>query len=173
MTAQDARQIPAIGFLTVCESADQGWFGGYLIVNAIGRPLEFHCTAPVKPNRAQEILYGSTLRPYVFGEQIGQTLVRKGRLEPLFVCTDLAPMLVVRDFIDPPVLLMLGDDRSALPSTQLEFTLGPHDVAVSTAWATDRESLLRLWQSTHATLDLLEPFARIRGAIEEARKSAA
>jgi len=173
MTVKDPRQIPAIGFLTVCEFTDQGWFGGYLIVNAIGRPLEFHCTAPVKPNRAQEILYGSTLRPYVFGEQIGQTLVRKGRLEPLFVCTDLEPMLVVRDFIDPPALLVLGEAPPTLPSALLEFTLGSHDVAVSTAWATDRENLVRVWQSINDNLDLLEPFARIRGAIEEARKSAA
>jgi len=138
MTVKDPRQVPAVGFLTVCEFADQGWFGGYLIVNANGRPLEFHCTAPVKPNRTQEILYGTTLRPYIFGEQIGQTLVRKGRLEPLFVCTDAEPMLAVRDFIDPPVLWVLGEDSPTRASGTLEFVLGDQDVAVPTAWATDR-----------------------------------
>lgn len=173
MTAKDARQIPAIGFLTVCEFPDQGFFGGYLVVNALGRPLEFHCTAPVKPNRAQEILYGTTLRPYVFGEQIGQTLVRKGRLEPVFVCTDCPPMLAVRDFIDPPALLVLDDEQSPDDSQLVEFSLKKCPVAVRSAWATDRETIQRIWQSLNATLDLQEPFGRIRGAIEEARKSAA
>ena len=54
---------------------EQGLFGGYLVLNLLGRPLEFHCTAPVRPNRAQEILYGPTLDPYLCGERIGQTLV--------------------------------------------------------------------------------------------------
>ena len=68
MTAA-ARSVPAIGFLTAVEHAEYGFFGGYLIVNAAGRPLEFHCTAPVKATRAQEILYGPTLRDYLY-EQI-------------------------------------------------------------------------------------------------------
>ena len=60
--------VPAIGFLTVTEHAEHGLFGGYLILNVSGRPLEFHCTAPLKPSRAQEILYGPTLRPFLFGD---------------------------------------------------------------------------------------------------------
>ena len=55
------KSLPAIGFLTVTRDLEQGLFGGYLLLNALGRPLEFHCTAPVRPNRAQEILYGPTL----------------------------------------------------------------------------------------------------------------
>jgi len=56
-------------------------------------PLEFHCTAPVKPNRAQQILYGPTLEPYLFGEQIGQSLLSKAAVEPEVICTDRPPAL--------------------------------------------------------------------------------
>ncbi len=66
------------GFLTVVEHPQYGLFGGYLILNTAGRPLEFHCTAPIKPNRAQEILYGPTLESFLYGEQIGQTLISQG-----------------------------------------------------------------------------------------------
>ncbi len=59
-----------------------------MLLNAAGRPLEFHCTAPVKPNRTQEILYGPMLKPYLYGEQIGQTLLAKSKLMPVVVCTD-------------------------------------------------------------------------------------
>ena len=70
MGASDSKSLPAIGFLTVVTIPDQGLVGGYLVLNAAARPLEFHCTTPVRANRAQEILYGPTLRPYLFGEQI-------------------------------------------------------------------------------------------------------
>ncbi len=51
----------SLGFISVRHHAEHGYFGGYLIVNSLGRPLEFHCTLPVKPSRAQELLYGATL----------------------------------------------------------------------------------------------------------------
>ena len=70
MTASGSKAMPTVGFLTVQSFADVGLIGGYLLLNPLGRPLEFHCTAPVRPNRAQEILYGPTLAPYLYGEQI-------------------------------------------------------------------------------------------------------
>ena len=79
MAASDAKSLPSIGFLTIREYEELGLIGGYLVLNVNGRPLEFHCTAPVRPNRAQQILYGPTLEPFLFGEQIGQALVSKGR----------------------------------------------------------------------------------------------
>ena len=86
MSAGDSKSQPALGFLTVLEHEQHGLVGGYLILNLAGRPLEFHCTAPVKPNRTQEILYGLTLKPYLYGEQIGQTLLSKSKLSPVVVC---------------------------------------------------------------------------------------
>ena len=65
MSSAPPKSAACLGFLTVVEHAELGLLGGYLLLNAAGRPLEFHCTAPVKPNRAQEILYGPTLRPYL------------------------------------------------------------------------------------------------------------
>ena len=82
MTTGCSNSLSAMGFLTIVESSAQGIFGGYLLLNEAGRPLEFHCTAPVRPNRAQQILYGPTLKPYLFGEQIGQTLLSQTKITP-------------------------------------------------------------------------------------------
>ncbi len=109
MAASDAASPAALGFLTVLEHEQHGLVGGYLILNAAGRPLEFHCTAPVKPSRAQQILFGRTLQPYLYGEQIGQTLLAKGSLEPLVVCTNVELALSVRPFVDLPVALVLSE----------------------------------------------------------------
>src|SRR5450755_4335222 len=103
MSNGDLKSQAALGFFTVLEHEQQGLVGGYLILNTAGRPLEFHCTAPVKPNRAQQILFGPTLQSYLYGEQIGQTLLGKGAIEPLAVCTDVESALSVRDYVSLPV----------------------------------------------------------------------
>src|ERR1700674_2968908 len=91
MSHGDPKPQGALGFFTVLEHGQHGLVGGYLILNSSGRPLEFHCTAPIKPNRAQQILFGPTLESYLYGEQIGQALLGKGATEPAVVCTALSP----------------------------------------------------------------------------------
>lgn len=110
MTICDDKSLPVLGFLTVVEHQPHGLFGGYLILNTLGRPLEFHCTAPVKPNRAQTILYGPTLLPFLYGEQIGGTLIAKANAAPAAICTDVEPVLSVRDFVNLPVALVVAAD---------------------------------------------------------------
>jgi hypothetical protein len=127
-----------LGFLTTVEDPKDGLFGGYLILNPAGRPLEFHCTAPIKPNRAQQILYGPTLEPYLFGEQIGQTLVNKGRIEPQVVCTDRGPALALRDFVAMPVVLVLrSDDRSPGADEPQTADRPPVDPTTAPTWRLD------------------------------------
>lgn len=166
--------VPAIGFLTVTEHAEHGLFGGYLILNVSGRPLEFHCTAPLKPSRAQEILYGPTLRPFLFGEQIGQTLLAKAKGKPFLVCTDAEPMLAAREFSDVPLVLVHAAEGNEARISNLgePFTLGRREVMIAAGYGDDKGSVLERWTTAHAdALDLLEPFTRIREALEEAQKS--
>ena len=47
------------GYLSAVESAEHGFFGGYLLVSPLGRPVEFHCTAPIRPVAGP----GNPLRP--------------------------------------------------------------------------------------------------------------
>jgi hypothetical protein len=167
------KPVPAIGFLTVTEHAEHGLFGGYLILNSSGRPLEFHCTAPLKPSRAQEILYGPTLRPFLFGEQIGQTLLAKAKVKPFLVCTDAEAMLAAREFSEVPLLLVPTDSNKSDPHGVGElFKLGRRQVFAATAHPDDQTIALEKWTAAHAdSLDLLEPFTRIREALEEAQKT--
>src|SRR5262245_49628291 len=81
-------QERTFGYLSVVKSAEHGYFGGYLIVCGLGRPLEFHCTAPIRPSRAQQILYGPTLEPYLAGEQICGALLEIAKLKPTVILTD-------------------------------------------------------------------------------------
>jgi len=93
MDAADGNSLAAIGFLTALRDSTHGWFGGYLVLSHLGRPLEFHCTTPIEPTRVQQILYGPTLQPYLLGDVIGHTLVRRAELPVQAILTDLPEML--------------------------------------------------------------------------------
>lgn len=165
------KSVPAIGFLTVTEHAEHGLFGGFLILNVSGRPLEFHCTAPLKPSRAQEILYGPTLRPFLYGEQIGQTLLAKAKVRPFLVCTDSQAMLAAREFSEVPLLQVQSTHEDAAEASK-SFALGRRRVVTAPTHPDDQTSAQEKWSTAHAdALDLLEPFTRIREALEEAQKS--
>jgi hypothetical protein len=85
-----------LGFLTVIAQPKIGLIGGYLVVNLTGRPLEFHCTAPVAADRIQEILYGDTLNPFLYGERIAQTLLKRSKLPVSYIFTNNSDVLPVQ-----------------------------------------------------------------------------
>jgi hypothetical protein len=52
----------------------------------------------------------------------------------------------------------------------LQFRLGSQSVAVLSTFGNDQELVQRRWQAHELKLELLEPFSRIREAIEEAQR---
>ncbi len=174
-----------LGYLTVVKHDQFGLSGGYLLLNSHGRPLEFHCTAPVKANRAQEILFGPTLDAFLYGEQIGAALLAKTELTVGVVCIDQPAMLAVRDLTSLPVALLLSDHEPTSdkqPSWRLDaahthlsdephFMLGSHRVTTCRGHEQDRTAIERVLLPLAERFDLSEPFERIREAIEEAQRS--
>jgi hypothetical protein len=186
MRGNNVTAAVSAAFLTVITSETHGVFGGYLVLNAIGRPLEFHCTAPVKPNRAQEILYGPTLEEYLFAEQIGQTLVKQASATPPVILTDVPALLALRHYIAPPVCLVLpGDDQTGADDDRSQparvdsshakhllasqFRCGGRPFAVLAEFEQDVSTAGKHLDGLGATMDLLEPFERIREAVNEAQ----
>ena len=107
-------QETTFGYLSALESAEHGYFGGYLVVSVLGRPLEFHCTAPIRPSRAQQILYGPTFEPYLLGEQICGALLDTAKLKPSVILTDCEAVLHARSRTGAPIVLVLAKERHQL-----------------------------------------------------------
>ncbi len=152
-----------VGFLAVGQE-NSGFVGGYLVTNSWGRPLEFRLTSAVQPNKVQQILYGTTLPHFLCGELIGKTLIEKTATPVQMVVTDNPLALDLRRKIDIPVVLWQetpADPPTGVPVNDRLFCHAqfPDDVA------TIQTFLQRL-----STLDLGEPFLRIREAMTEARK---
>lgn len=168
---------PTIGFCTVRWHAEHGFFGGYLILNTHARPLEFHCTLPVKPSRAQEILYGKTLPDFVCGEQIAKALTSKAKLTPQLVFTDCAAVLALSHVSDQLVACVPAPSAQAgaattIPSIDQErikpIKLGANAAVILRDDLHAEQQLQELWQRLDLTMDISEPFQRIAEALLEA-----
>jgi hypothetical protein len=181
-----------LGFLAIRQREPHGFFGGYLVVNSRARPLEFHCTLPVQPTRAQQILYGATLTEYICGELIARTLLGKAAAKPKLVLTDCHASLAVRHWMDQPLLHVAPDslrNPDSLRTTEgramddIEGFIIPemnardsrytsqqrHNATFSciTTYGRDMD-VLGCLEEFEGNLDLLEPFSRIVEALAEA-----
>jgi len=67
--------------MSVADLGDSGYSGGLLVLDALGRPIEFHCSVPIVPDRAQRILYGRTLESFIYCDQIAVSLLEKCQLD--------------------------------------------------------------------------------------------
>ncbi len=173
-------QLPAsnllnLGFLTVLHEVN-GYVGGYLVTNHWGRPLEFRLSTSVKPNRVQQILYGGTLQPYICADLIGKTLIDKTATPVQLVLTDQEPVLELRLSLEVPVAWVApGEDPLAQPLAEsgsriISTTDTTSPVVCHPRFPEDVDVVRSMFQRLNGTLDLAEPFARIREAIAEARK---
>ena len=163
---------PNLGFLTIVEE-NHGYLGGYLLTNSWGRPLEFRLSTAVQPNRVQQILYGSTLKPYLYADLIGKTLVEKCSIPADLVITDCQPALDLRLHVSMPVVWMAPpadgnsqalDEANTVVERSERHLLHCHAEHLADALA------IRAILETIDCPDLAEPFARIREALAEARK---
>jgi hypothetical protein len=164
---------PLLGFLSILDHPQHGLTGGYLLLTLAGRPIEFHCSAPIKPTRAQQILFGPTLAPFLYGEHIGQALFAKGSGEPLMVFTDAAPALALGQLVASPVVLVIDampPDKASDVAGLRSITVGRNKLAAGKE-VSENEIAQRL--SALGEFDLAEPFERIRSAIEEAQRGPA
>lgn len=168
-----------IGFLSVRHHSDHGYFGGYLIVNRLARPLEFHCTLPVKPSRAQTLLYGPTIDDFVCGEQIAKALVTKAKLKPDLVICDSSAVLAVAHVCETEALRLNlelsgppGSDRLELPKSNSTCTrtlsAGGHSFETLGDSKLTEQHVQSTLEQLSNNFELLEPFQRVIEALLEA-----
>jgi hypothetical protein len=172
----NSTQELTFGYLSAVRSAEHGYFGGYLVISALGRPLEFHCSAPVRPSRAQEILFGPTLEPYLLGEQIGGTLLGRAKTSPRLIITDQSAVLCLRPRIEVPLVRFVphhevhAQPADSLADRDRSFVIRGHEFDLAPGFVADRAAAMELLAELAVRVDLSEPFDRIHEAIREAQR---
>ena len=158
-----------LGFLETLEIEGRGYVGGLLITNNFGRPLEFQCTTPVKPNRPQEILYGGSLLPWLLGELIGGTLLERVSIKPDLVVTSDPDILELRNHTQIPVVCALAEQEPdgipVTPGSTMRF--GGQRLRFHDAHPVDADRLAGQRHLIPDQADLTEPLERVREALAE------
>jgi len=193
MSRQSPSPESTFGYLSVLETAEHGYFGGYLIVSQLGRPMEFHCTAPVLPSRAQQILYGPTLQPYLLGELMAGTLIEAAKLTPHLILVDREAVLQAQSQTVAPLVYLCAkrdcsfDVEGARPSTKTlgastsslthdggpaygMFTVDRYELRLAAGYESEQGTIAELLKKLARQVDLSEPFGRIEEAIREAQR---
>lgn len=166
------------GYLIVSEINGLGFCGGLLLVTSAGRPIEFHCTAPVIANRAQQILYGATLKEFLVCDQIGVSLLEKLKQPPNVVLVQDRQLGKLASTVDFPVVLV-DQQRPEVhrPESQDPCEDSGHLLEIANqqfeVFGNQADQAEQILRSFAETLPISEPFERIREAINEAHSEAA
>lgn len=155
-----------LGFMETLEVDGRGYIGGLLITNHNGRPLEFQCTTPVKPNRTQEILFGPALRPWLLAELIGSTLLERVSIKPQLIITGDDILLELRNHTTIPVAYTR--DLSAQAAEEKPgMRVGSNVLRFHESHPVDAETIGRQKHLLPESADLSEPLERVREALTE------
>jgi len=197
MQSQEKQDDLRLGFLAAAKVSEQGYIGGLLVTNGYGRPLEFQCTAPVTPNRTQQILYGPTLVPFILGELIGRTLIERVDVRPQLVLIEQPEILDVRPHVRVPVAYLVdeaektatakrpqvgeapanGEERSDQetggPERANRMAINGRQLRFHSAHTSDRDVIATKRNLIPQDANLEEPFERVREALNETMRAGA
>jgi hypothetical protein len=161
-------KIDHLGYLTLIKENDgSSLTAGVLIVDSLGFPKEFRLTLPVEIDGMQKALYGETLESAA-GKIFGLPLIRELKNRPSIFFVDDPQWLSLRTLSgDTRIFCLLPEKTQITSITSLEvkenFKNGI-SVAVSKKFKEDLNYLETILPELE--FDLMEPFSRIRKAVE-------
>lgn len=148
-----------IGFLDLASFEDgAATRGGCLVTDEMTRPLEFRVSGAVRPTSLQKVLYGDTLHEYICTDLLGVPLMQTLEALPDFVLVRDAEFLKIRPRVEVPVLWV----RGTVEGQYVLQTFPGYDEEAEEA----REALPKKLRGR----GILEPFARVKKALEEAHQ---
>lgn len=173
MSAADAQPVK-YGFITIVDVPELGHAGGLLVLSPKGRPIEFHCTAPVAENKTQKILYGQTYPVFLFCDQIGSALVEKSRSKPELLVTDRSELMALGKLSSTPVVKLCqqieanAQDATVGAAISAGFDINGETVETNISDLQQAQWAEIACREFAKSLPLIEPFERIKLAIDEA-----
>jgi hypothetical protein len=167
-----------LAFIAMTEVEDDVLRGGILITDAHGKPVEFRCTSPIRPNAVQRTLYGSTLMPHIAVELVGKPLIQAVQSSPDVVLVQQDEFLPMRTRCEKPLLLARrqGEDiqlseKSGKRRPEELFSspsgkFAPVVVTCHWDYPNDIVQCKECLGWMFSNCDLIEPFERVKTALE-------
>ena len=158
---------------------------GALVVDQRGIPREFRCTAPVRPNAIQTLLYGGTLQRHMLVTVMGAPLVNQLKERYSLLATSEPELLGLRGRLDCPVVwlrrqgeasalgkgLVAADAESLIPHPGGRFEAAVMECAHG--FSEDQSTAHQILTAAAANMDVLEPFERVQRALAKVHEEKA
>lgn len=166
-----------IGFFSLIETEIVSSFvGAFLVTDNFGLPLEFKCSHSVKPTELQKIMYGNQLKPYIAIDLCGIPIYDTLKRKPDFIFTNELYLIDLRFSFDKPTIFIQKSEESLSVEVGKENYKQKIENAnnIFTPITTQYHSEFKdnsfknqtTIQSFFNKFDLLEPFERIKKAVE-------
>jgi len=170
-----------LGFLALHTTLNEdGYLGAILVTDNQGIPQEFRCSLPVKPTTIQRPLYGERLGPYIGVKLCGIPLIESIQIKPSLIVVNKDFLVEVRVACHYPlVFLSRAGEAIDINSSDSEDTkvrkeridcssgrFQPIIVSPHPNFHDDISEAREILEDIFNYLDPLEPFERIRSAIE-------
>ena len=156
----------------------KGQIGAMLVTDDLGMPQEFRVTYPVKPTNLQKQLYGESLMVHIGVTLCGQPLYKALQHKPELLLVSQQKFLPLVDDIEAKVAhvkrsgeaIVVGEAGAESSNQNIHSKSGrfqpvniffPHDLNEQ-----GQEEATSVIEKYFQGIDLLEPFDRIKSAIE-------
>jgi len=92
--------IQTLGYYSLLENLTKdSYIGAMLVIDKVGKPMEFRTTYPIKPTFVQKQLYGDSLLPYINQELCGQPLYQALTHKPDILVVEKLELLILTEVI--------------------------------------------------------------------------
>ena len=155
----------------------QGHRAGILVTDEATKPIEFRVTTNVKIDELQKILYGESLETVLYKERFAVELVQSLQEDFDVLLTKEKDILSLREEVGKPILFVQkydpfkAMDKYSHKVTNISDKFEPLTVTISKEDAKLLIPLARKLQELYRTYNIVEPFDRIRKAIDYLSKS--
>ncbi len=162
----DETEVIRLAFIDVAIFSDGSIRGGILTTDIETRPYEFRATSPIKPTQLQQILYGASLKDYVYNELICAPLVRATKEKLSVVLVKESYLLAMRPLVSVPVILVQDEHNQVLEGIKpLSLIFSSHkNFKNELSYA---QTVLAPIANKH---NLIEPFERLKLALSEVQR---
>ncbi len=155
-----------LAFIDVAIFTDGSIRGGILTTDIETRPYEFRATSPIKPTQLQQILYGASIKDYVYGELICAPLVRATKEKLSVVLVKEPYILAMRPLVSVPVILVKNEHNQVLDGVKpVNLLFSSHKNFMNEL--SYAQTILAPVVQKH---NLIEPFDRLKLALNEVHR---
>jgi len=168
-----------IGFLGFRDFDDgKSYRGAILVADELSKPLEFRCTAPIRPTRLQRTLYGKSLVPHILTELIGVPLISSIETIPELILIADEGFIELREKVAIPLLRVTLTGDGSEPAKDVTFVRSSSDGQAESSgkvparlqahrnYEDDLTKCSELLRILMLRWNLLEPFSRVNAGLQ-------